>query len=168
DRSDAFLFQRPRGPADSGQLTVAVAEWHRPASVLRGLRAASSDLVVRLGQFGAGATMAGRYLVAAERFGSVVDLGSALLLLARARAALGELAPAADILRASDQVIARVGDAGWLAAERLLAELARAHYLEADWPSLAEQINASSQTGPTPFGVELESELALANTRAGN
>ncbi len=168
DRADAFLYQRPRGPAESGRLTVAVADWHRPASALRGLRAASSDLALRVGQFGAGATMAGRYLVAAERFGSLTDLGSALLLLSRSRAALGELAPAADILHASDQVIARVGDAGWLVPERLLAELASAHYLDADWPSLTEQINASLQAGVTPFGVELESELALAYTRAEN
>ena len=38
DRSDAFLFQRPRGPAESSRLTVAVADWHRPSSLLRGLQ----------------------------------------------------------------------------------------------------------------------------------
>jgi DNA-binding CsgD family transcriptional regulator len=111
--------------------------------------------------------MAGRYLAAAERYGSLRDVASALLLLARARAALGELAQAAEIVQASDEVVARIPEPGDLAVDRLLAALTLAHYTDGDWPELIDRIVGVTGAGPSPVGLELAGELAVANARAG-
>jgi hypothetical protein len=173
DRADAYLLQRRRTVADTADLTRSVAGWHQPASLLRGLRAATSDLLLRIGQFRAGAAMAGRYLASAERFGALLDVTRALLLLARARAMLGELSAASQIIAAADEVIARLpagadlaADAE-LAAERLLAELALAHYLDGDWPAALGRLDLRRGGPPVATGLELAGEETLAKARAG-
>jgi DNA-binding CsgD family transcriptional regulator len=111
--------------------------------------------------------MAGRYLVHAERFGSLRDVAAALLLLSRARAMTGDLGPAAEIIAAADGVLARIPEPGELEVDRLLAELTLAHYRDADWPKLAERISAVRTAEPQPAGLLLAAEEAVADARGG-
>ena len=167
DRADVYLPQRPRTAADTARLTADLARWHRPAGVLRGLRAVTVDHLTRLGNFGEATTVAGRYLASAERFGSLRDVCFALLLLCRARAALGELEAATQILAAADEVLTRIPEHGELVAERMLSELVVAHYIDGDWSSLVERSAAVRAEAAHPSSLALAAEEAIGDVRAG-
>lgn len=168
DRADVLLAQRPRDMGQSAKLAAGMARWRRPSSVLRGMHGITTDHLTRFGEFREAAALAGRYLASAERFGALRDVAAALLLLSRARATLGELSTAAEILAAADEVMARIPEPRELSVERLLADATLAHYRDADWPALVVGI-ADVRAGPAqPTGLLLAAEQAQAQVRAGH
>jgi DNA-binding CsgD family transcriptional regulator len=167
DRADVLLAQRPRDMGQSAKLAAGMARWRRPSSVLRGMQGITIDHLTRFGEFREAAAVAGRFLASAERFGSLRDIAAALLLLSRARAALGELSTAAEILAAADEVMSRIPEPRDLGVERLLADATLAHFRDAEWPALVERI-AAVRAGPAqPTGLLLAAEQAQAEVRAG-
>jgi DNA-binding CsgD family transcriptional regulator len=167
DRADVLLAQRPRDRGQSAKLAAGMARWRRPPSVLRGMHGITVDHLTRFGEFREAAALAGRYLASAERFVSLRDIAAALLLLSRARATLGELSTAAEIIAAADDVVARIPEPRELGVERLLADATLAHFRDAEWPALVERI-ATVRAGPAqPTGLLLAAEQAQSEVRAG-
>jgi DNA-binding CsgD family transcriptional regulator len=165
DRSELFAPQRPRGHEQTVRLLNLARDWRRPASLLRAMLGGTVDLSTRLGLFREGASWAGEYLAAAERYGSPRDRARALLLHARCQAVLGDFEAARSAIVTADDALERLPDPS-LAAERVLAGLALTHYLDDDWSALTERTDALSAQAQ-PAGLLIGAEAALARARTG-
>lgn len=167
DRAETTVAQRPRGHAATAELLTGLPAVRRPATALRALRGATYDLVTRHGLYLEAASWAARYLAAAERYGSPRDRATALLLLSRCQAVLGEFTLARETLAAVEATLAELDQPGELKAELLLCRYTLAHYTDTDWPRARPLSRRPRAATGRPSGLALAAEAALAYGRHG-
>jgi DNA-binding CsgD family transcriptional regulator len=137
DGAEVMLHQRARTQAETAQVAELARRWRRPQSSLRALRSLVTDLVVRQGLFREGAAQAAEYETTAHRYGAPRDRAAALLLLARARTAVGEFAAAEEAVAAAEVELIPLDDPAEQNDELLLARLAMSHYRDDLWDDFA-------------------------------
>jgi DNA-binding CsgD family transcriptional regulator len=165
DLAELMLPQRPRNQALTGQAAGWAHAWRRPAGVLRSLRCVATDLVTRHGLFREGAEWASQYVATAERYGALRDRAAALLLLARCRAALGELSGATDAIEAAVEALRPIPDRHTFDDDVLLSRFGVAHFVDGDWTELIASLPVRTIAG-RPAALALEAQRALAHVRA--
>ena len=161
DGAEVMLPQRTRTQTDTAMAIELANRWRRPQSVLRAMRCVAVDLVWRHGMFREGAVRAAEYLATAERYGSHRDRATAQLLIARARAALGDFAAADDSIAAAAALIEAIADTHDLLELEQLAHAALAYYRDDDWSAFTDHDPAS----PAPGGLLFIALGTLAEAR---
>jgi DNA-binding CsgD family transcriptional regulator len=161
DGGEVMLAQRRRTQAETASAVELANRWRRPQSVLRAMECVATDLVWRHGMFREGAARSAEYLATAERYGSHRDRAAAHLLMARARAALGEFEAVDEAIDAATTLMAVIEQSNDLADQVHLSHGALAYYRDGGWSAVDER----DATRPAPASLLFAALAALANAR---
>jgi DNA-binding CsgD family transcriptional regulator len=121
--------------------------------------------VWRHGLFREGAAQAQEYEQTARRFGAHRDRADALLLMARARAALGEFGAADEAIAEALPAIALVDESAELADGLSLARLGLMHFRDGDWPGFLIESEVASGP-PTAASLLLAAQRGVGEVRS--
>jgi DNA-binding NarL/FixJ family response regulator len=144
----------PRTPNETRNLIALARSWRNPRATLRGLTVAANDLTYRHGEFRQAMRLWNEILDIARRIGTVPWQANALNQITLLHVTLGEFEQAVTSKRLADDVNAQLGPASDAEALQMERDFALTHYLDGDWPGLAEYWLAFA--GEPPHGLEAQ------------
>jgi DNA-binding CsgD family transcriptional regulator len=158
---------------ETAAVLALARRWQRPSAVVRALNVACRDALFLHGAFADAVARGEELLAATARYGSLAGQAEAMVALAAAGRAAGDLRQARRAAEQGAELVARLHPAHRL---HLIVEVPLAvmlaYYLEGDWQALArasrERAAAPAAGRQGPLGLHVGACAALASVRAGD
>jgi DNA-binding CsgD family transcriptional regulator len=160
-----------RSRRDTAATLALVANWQRPAALLRALDVIARDLLYRHGDTREADAVLQRLLILARQYGSIPGQAEALLQLSIVQMFFGNQALTEEYLAQARRMTRRLGAMHRLRFAPVAVESMLAYFFEGDWAALAaatRQFGAAALAGQGPVGLASAALGSMNALRAGD